>query len=74
MKKEKINKEKILHKMEEKKFNIISIDYENGIIVCDDGNEYPIMEGCENLTKEELQEQLNNARNVVCEILKKNNK
>ena len=74
MKKEKINKEKILHKMEEKKFNIISIDHENGIIVCDDGNEYPIMEGCENLTKEELQEQLNNARNVVCEILKKNNK
>ena len=52
----------------------MSIDYENGIIVCDDGNEYPIMEGCENLTKEELQEQLNNARNVVCEILKKNNK
>jgi hypothetical protein len=48
------------------------VDYDNGIIICDDGNEYPLMEGCENLTIGELQEQLNNAKDVVCQILKRN--
>lgn len=71
MKNKKINKEKILHKMENKKFNIVSVDYENNIILCDDGNEYPIMEGCENFTIDELQEQMNVARDIVCEIIKK---
>jgi len=58
--------------MEEKKVHIASVDYDNGIIICDDGNEYPLMEGCENLTIGELQEQLNNAKDVVCQILKRN--
>lgn len=58
--------------MEDKSLRITSVDYDNGAIICDDGNEYPLMDGCENLTVEELQEQLNNAKDVVCQILKKN--
>jgi hypothetical protein len=66
------NKDTLLHEMEEKNIKITAVDYQNGTFTCDDGNEYPLMDGCETLSIEELQEHLNNAKDVVCELLRKN--
>ena len=40
------------------------------IYICDDGNEYPLMDGTENITIEELQQQIDNAKIVTNNILK----
>jgi len=56
--------------MENKNIKVISIDKENKLYMCDDGNEYPLLDGSENLTVEELQKQLDSAKSIVCNILK----
>lgn len=38
--------------------------------MCDDGNEYLLIDGLENLTIEELQEHINKARLTTIKILK----
>lgn len=38
--------------------------------MCYDGNEYPLMDGLENLSVEELQEHINKARLTTINILK----
>ena len=43
------------------------------LYACDDGNEYPLMEGCEDLTIKELQQQLDLAKITTCDILKQIN-
>ena len=43
---------------------------DNMLYMCDDGNEYPLMDGLENLTVEELQEHINKARLTTINILK----
>ena len=60
--KENINTIRIVENMEQKYIKVVSIDTDNMLYMCDDGNEYPLMDGLENLSVEELQEHLNKAR------------
>ena len=48
----------------------MSIDTDNMLYMCDDGNEYPLMDGLEKLSVEELQEHINKARLTTINILK----
>ena len=50
--KENINTKKIIENMEQKNIKVVSIDTDNMLYMCDDGNEYPLMDGLENLTVE----------------------
>ena len=68
--KENINTKKIIENMEQKNIKVVSIDTDNMLYMCDDGNEYPLMYGLENLTVEELQEHINKARLTTINILK----
>ena len=65
-----INTKKIVENMEQKNIKVVSIDTDNMLYMCDDGNEYPLMDGLENLTVEELQEHINKARLTTINILK----
>lgn len=65
-----INNKKIIENMEQKNIKVVSIDVDNMLYMCDDGNEYPLMDGLENLTVEELQEHINKARLTTINILK----
>lgn len=66
----KINTKRIIENMEQKTIKVVSIDTDNMLYVCDDGNEYPLMDGLENLTVEEMQEHINKARLTTINILK----
>ena len=68
--KNKINIKKTIEKMEEQNLQVLSIDKENMTYTCSDGNEYPLMDGMDDLTVEELQKQLDNARQTTYNILK----
>lgn len=68
--KENINNKKIIENMEQKNIKVVSINTDNMLYMCDDGNEYPLMDGLENLTVEELQEHINKARLTTINILK----
>ena len=65
-----INNKKIIENMEQKNIKVVSFDTDNMLYMCDDGNEYPLMDGLENLTVEELQEHINKARLTTINILK----
>ena len=65
-----ITNKKIIENMEQKNIKVVSIDVDNMLYMCDDGNEYPLMDGLENLTVEELQEYINKARLTTINILK----
>ena len=65
-----INNKKIIENMEQKYIKVVSIDTDNMLYMCDDGNEYPLMDGLENLSVEELQEHINKARLTTINILK----
>ena len=56
--------------MEQKNVKVVSIDTDNMLYMCDDGNEYPLMNGLESLSVEELQEHINKARLTTINILK----
>ena len=58
--------------MEHKSIQVISIDKENKLYTCNDGIEYPLMEGCEYFTIEELQNFIDNAKDTTINILKNN--
>lgn len=66
----KINIKKAIEKMKEQNLRVLSIDKENMTYTCSDGNEYPLMDGMETLSVEELQEQLDNAKQTTYNILK----
>jgi translation elongation factor P/translation initiation factor 5A len=66
----KINNKKIIENTEQKNIKVVSIDTDNMLYMCDDGNEYPLMDGLENLSVEELQEHINKARLTTINILK----
>ena len=68
--KENINTIRIVENMEQKYIKVVSIDTDNMLYMCDDGNEYPLMDGLENLTVKELQEHINKARLTTINILK----
>lgn len=40
----------IIEKMANKTIKVVSIDTENMTYTCDDGNEYPLMDGLENMS------------------------
>ena len=65
-----INNKKIIENMEQKYIKVVSIDTDNMLYMCDDGNEYPLMDGLEKLSVEELQEHINKARLTTINILK----
>ena len=65
-----INTKKIIENMKQKNIKVVSIDTDNMLYMCDDGNEYPLMDGLENLTVEELQEYINKAKLTTINILK----
>lgn len=66
----KINSKRLVQMMNQYTVKIVSIDKENMTYICDDGNEYPLMDGMELLTIGELQKHLNNAKDVTINILK----
>lgn len=66
----KINIKRILNSMNNKNIKVLSIDKNNMTYICDDGNEYPLMDGTENITIEELQQQIDNAKITTNNILK----
>lgn len=60
----------IIEQMKKNTIRVVSIDTNNMIYICDDGNEYPLMDGLENLSIEELQKHIDNARITTMDILK----
>ena len=68
--KTKINIKTIATNMEHKNIQVVSVDKENRLYTCSDGIEYPLMEGCEDFTIEELQNFIDNAKDATISILK----
>lgn len=68
--KRNINTIKIIDKMLKNDIKVISIDKENMIYSCDDGNDYPLLDGMENMTINELQKFIDNAKQTTINILK----
>lgn len=66
----KINIKRLATDMENKNIQVVSIDKENQLYTCSDGMEYPLMEGCENFTIEELQNFIDGAKDATINILK----
>ena len=60
----------LIESMNKNNIKVVSIDTENMIYVCDDGNEYPLMDGLETLSIEELQNHINKAKQTTINILK----
>lgn len=60
----------IIENMEKNTIKVVFIDTENMTYTCDDGNEYPLMDGLEKLSVEELQKHIDNARKTTIDILK----
>lgn len=65
-----INKEKLIHKMESKNIKVVSIDKENKTYTCEDGMEYPLVDGCEDFTIEQLQYFIDHAKVATLDMLK----
>lgn len=65
-----INNKTLIESMDKNNIKVVSIDIENMIYVCDDGNEYPLMDGLETLSIEELQNHINKAKQTTINILK----
>ena len=68
--KTKINIKTLATNMEHKNIQVVTIDKENQVYTCNDGVEYPLMEGCENFTIEELQNFIDSAKDATINILK----
>jgi len=69
--KTKINDKRISELMKHKNIKVVSIDTENMLYACDDGNEYPLMDGLETLSIEELQKHIDSAKQATLDIIKK---
>ena len=57
--------------MKYKNIKVVSIDTENMLYTCDDGNEYPLMDGPEAFSIEELQKYIDSAKQITLDIIKK---
>lgn len=68
--KTKVNIKRLATNMEHKNIQVVSIDKENQLYTCSDGIEYPLMEGCEDFTIEDLQIFIDNAKDATINILK----
>ena len=67
----KINNKRIGELMKHKNIKVVSIDTENMLYICDDGNEYPLMDGLETLSIEELQKHIDSAKQTRLDIIEK---
>ena len=67
----KINNKRISELMKHKNIKVVSIDTENMLYTCDDGNEQPLMEGLETLSIEELQKHVDSAKQATLDIIEK---
>ena len=67
----KINNKKISELMKHKNIKVVSIDTGNMLYTCDDGNEYPLMDGLETLSIEELQRRIDSAKQTTLDIIEK---
>lgn len=68
--KTKINIKTLATNMQHKNIQVVLIDKENQLYTCSDGVEYPLMEGCDDFTIEELQNFIDNAKDATISILK----
>lgn len=64
-----INNKTLIESMNKNNIKVVSIDTENMVYICDDGNEYPLMDGLETLSIEELQNHINKAKQTTINIL-----
>lgn len=48
---------------------VISVDNNNNTFVCNDGNEYPLLDGENDISKEELQIQIDKAKIIMKNII-----
>ena len=67
----KINNTRISKLMKHKNIKVVSIDTENMLYTCDNGNEYPLMDGLETLSIEELQKHIDSAKETILDIIEK---
>ena len=68
--KNKINNKTTLSDMvKQNNIKVLSIDTENMLYTCDDGNDYPLMDGLESLTVEQLQKHLDDAKQTTLKII-----
>lgn len=67
----KINIKRISEFMKHKNINVVSVDTGNMLYTCDDGNEYPLMDGLETLSIEELQKHIDSAKQATLDIIEK---
>ena len=67
----KINNKRIGELMKHKNIKVVSIDTENMLYTCDDGNEYPLMDGLETLSIEELHKHVDSAKQATLDIIEK---
>lgn len=56
--------------MAQNKIKVTSIDTENMTYTCNDGNDYPLMDGLESLSIDELQMHIDKAEETTINILK----
>ena len=64
-----IEKKNLTDKMKAAPIRVESIDRENMIYRCSDGNDYPLLEGSENITVEELQKCLDEAKSCIITLI-----
>ena len=67
----KINNKRIGELMKHKNIKVVSIDTDDMLYMCNDGNEYPLMDGLETLSIEELQKHIDSAKQATLDIIKK---
>ena len=55
--------------MKNNSIKVVSIDKDNMLYSCDDGNDYPLMDGLELLSIDELQKHIDAARQTTIDII-----
>jgi translation elongation factor P/translation initiation factor 5A len=66
----KANKDIIQRLMENNALKVVSINISNMTYTCNDGNDYPLMDGLQNLSIDELQKHIDKAKETTINILK----
>lgn len=56
--------------MENNTLKVVSFNIDDMTYTCNDGNDYPLMDGLETLTIDELQDHINKAKQTTIDILK----
>lgn len=60
--------------MHQNEISVLSVDVANGIFICEDGTEFPLLESLERMEPDEIQEHVNTAMQITNNIVKKLNK